>query len=345
MMGFTSSFSKFEDTFKCYSATLKSSFSERPELIYGGKIVLPQSALNKLTALNITYPMLFKISNVKLEQQNKKRQRQDTDVIKIDIDEGSNASTKSSNEPLHSYTHAGVLEFTAEEGRVYLPDWMMKSLNLSDGGIVQIQNVDLPLGRFVKIQPQSVDFLDITNPKAVLERAFRDFSTLTQGDIITFKYNDHLYDIFVMETKPAKGISIIETDLEVDFAAPVGYVEPGNENMGNSGSIIKKGNAEKIIKGTKSNIEHHTIKDEIKFQIFQGSGYKLNGKDTDKDKDGEVMNAPEEIPAILRLPRGKLFFGYPVIPIEGNENNVDKKGKSFEGNGISLKQARKNEKK
>jgi ubiquitin fusion degradation protein 1 len=35
------------------------------------------------------------------------------------------------------------------------------------------------------------------------------------------------FGILVMETKPGgEGISVLDTDLEVDFAAPVGYVEP-----------------------------------------------------------------------------------------------------------------------
>ena len=65
----------------------------------------------------------------------------------------------------------------------------------------------------------------------VLEQSLRNFSTLTKGDIISIKYNGNLFDILVMETKPeAKGISIVETDLSVDFAPPVGYVEPENPN-------------------------------------------------------------------------------------------------------------------
>lgn len=104
---------------------------------------------------------------------------------------------------------------------------MMSSLNVKQGDIVEIKNVALSKGKFVKIQPQSVDFLDISDPKAVLEQSFRHFSCLTVGDIITISYNEKLFDILVMETKPSRiGISIIETDLEVDFAAPLGYVEP-----------------------------------------------------------------------------------------------------------------------
>ena len=114
---------------------------------------------------------------------------------------------------------------------------------------MRIRNTNnLPTGTFVKIQPQHPDFLEITDPKAVcvgglcgeffgpgsdkwtfsLENVFRNFSILTQGDIISISYNKKVFDILIMEIKPAtKGaISILETDLEVDFAAPLGYVEP-----------------------------------------------------------------------------------------------------------------------
>jgi predicted lysophospholipase L1 biosynthesis ABC-type transport system permease subunit len=163
----------------------------REAVNYGGKIILPPSALAKLTTLHVEYPMLFQLTSQK------------------------------------ESTHAGVLEFIAEEGRCYVPRWMMNTLKVDEGTLIQIKNVSLPLGKFVKIQPQSVDFLDITDPKAVLEQALRHFSCLTTGDIISISYNEKMYDILVLEAKPSNtGISIIETDLEVDFAAPLGYVEP-----------------------------------------------------------------------------------------------------------------------
>ena len=43
----------------------------------------------------------------------------------------------------------------------------MNQLAIKEGDIVVCQNVSLPLATFSKFQPQSVDFLDITNPKAV----------------------------------------------------------------------------------------------------------------------------------------------------------------------------------
>ncbi|KAJ3369687.1 ubiquitin fusion degradation protein [Kappamyces sp. JEL0680] len=192
-------FNQFQETYRCNGAVLIAGFSiamlqgqagERVQVNHGGKsgglalttVILPPSALAKLTQLNIEYPMLFELSN-----KNK---------------------SKSS--------HAGVLEFIAEEGRVYIPAWMLRTLQLEEGSLISVRSTSLALGKFVKIQPQSPAFLDITDPKAVLEQSFRNFSCLTIGDVITILYNDTLYEILVMETKPSdKGISIIETDLEV----------------------------------------------------------------------------------------------------------------------------------
>ncbi|KAJ3129109.1 Ubiquitin recognition factor in ER-associated degradation protein 1, partial [Irineochytrium annulatum] len=184
----------FNEHYRAYSVAMMPGSSERDEVSFGGKILLPPSALAKLATLHIAYPMLFELTNDSLRERK---------------------------------THAGVLEFIAEEGKVFLPQWMMSTLLLQEGALIRCKNVNLPLGQFVKLQPQGVEFLDISDPKAVLEKAMGNFATLTQGDIITIKYNSKLYDILIMETKPGgKGISVVETDLEVDFAPPLGYKEP-----------------------------------------------------------------------------------------------------------------------
>ena len=36
-------------------------------------------------------------------------------------------------------------------------------------------------------------------------------------------YNAKTYEVSVLETKPAAAISVIECDLNVDFAPPIGY--------------------------------------------------------------------------------------------------------------------------
>jgi ubiquitin fusion degradation protein 1 len=61
--------------------------------------------------------------------------------------------------------------------------------------------------------------VDIKCNHSRLENSFRNFATLTQGDIIQITYNSKVYEIKVLEIRPNYddhgGISIMETDLEV----------------------------------------------------------------------------------------------------------------------------------
>ena len=81
-------------------------------------------------------------------------------------------------------THSGVLEFSAQEGSCFIPFWMMQNLFIEEGAILTVRNVSLPKATFVKLQPQHVDFLEITNPRVVLEHALRTYSCVTKGDVI-----------------------------------------------------------------------------------------------------------------------------------------------------------------
>lgn len=73
------------------------------------------------------------------------------------------ASSQDTNKD--KFTHAGVLEFIAEEGRCYVPQWLMLRIGAEEGHIVTVQNCALPLGLFVKMQAQELAFLDIADPR------------------------------------------------------------------------------------------------------------------------------------------------------------------------------------
>lgn len=92
---------------------------------------------------------------------------------------------------------------------------MMHNLLLEEGDLLQIESVSLPVATFSRFQPQSIDFLDITNPTAVLENGLRSFACLTTGDMIAIKYNQRIYELCVLESKPGPAVSIIECDMNV----------------------------------------------------------------------------------------------------------------------------------
>jgi len=161
----------------------------------GDKIVLPPSALDQLSKMNIQFPIMFEITN--------------TNTGKI--------------------SHCSVLEFTAPEGRAYLPLWMFDNLQMDPNSTthnrVRLRNVPLQKGSYVKLQPHTTSFTELANPRAMLEVALRGFSCLTKGDTIQIapKNLGQKFSFDVIEVKPATQVSIIETDINVDFAPPKDY--------------------------------------------------------------------------------------------------------------------------
>ena len=76
---------KFKGMFMCYSAVMYESDAKQSDPTHverGGKIIMPASALDTLTRLDIDYPMQFKLVNRKAKRE----------------------------------THCGVLEFNSPEG-------------------------------------------------------------------------------------------------------------------------------------------------------------------------------------------------------------------------------------
>ncbi|KAH1550492.1 hypothetical protein KXX57_009473 [Aspergillus fumigatus] len=325
---------RFDEYYRCYPVAMLPG-PERENVNHGGKVIMPPSALDKLTRLHITYPMLFELHNGAKERM----------------------------------THAGVLEFIAEEGKIYLPFWLMQTLLLEPGDLVQVKSTDLPPGQFIKLQAQSTSFLDISDPKAVLENAFRNFSCLTKGDVFTFAYNDQVYEMAVLETKPSNNtnaVSVLETDLEVDFAPPVGYEEiqrPSGTSTplsGVSGKLPSGGLLHPH--GTMAQaINYAAIAPEFTDAAtgakavssnFLLGGQRLNAKKGSKAPTPKpstpvpgATNPQHPPPARrtngpqpLRLPPNQLFFGYAIKPVKkrGEDGQAIEKPR-FQGTGQTLR--------
>ncbi|VDM79151.1 unnamed protein product [Strongylus vulgaris] len=61
---------------------------------------------------------------------------------------------------------------------------MMKQLRIDEGAEVRVDSVTLPSATYAKLKPQSLEFLNISNPRAVLEVELRKFACLTKNDVI-----------------------------------------------------------------------------------------------------------------------------------------------------------------
>lgn len=159
---------------------------------------------------------------------------------------------------------------------------MMHNLLLEEGELLNVESVSLPVATFSRFQPQSEDFLDITNPKAVLENGLRSFACLTTGDVIAIKYNQKIYEMCVLETKPGPAVSIIECDMNVEFAPPVGYKEPEREAKKQVDEIEDLADLMPVPTG---------------FVPFKGEGVRLDGK---KRKDTPKQETPAAKPTYIR---------------------------------------------
>ncbi|TCD66015.1 ubiquitin fusion degradation protein [Steccherinum ochraceum] len=337
--------SAYDDYFTAYSVAMLPG-KERENVSYGGKVIMPPSALAKLTNLEIAGPWVFQLRNP------------------------NNVAAS---------THAGVLEFIAPEGHVYLPAWMMRTLRLEEGEPIRITGTELPKGKMVKLQAQHVHFLEISDPKAVLEQALRNFSALTQGDIIEISYNRIIFGLLVMETHPGgEGIDVIDTDLEVDFAAPVGYVEPErpkapppptmasklNINVDSSSPGSSRPGSSMAGQFAGTNSRGTTVsKGGDQWESFKGKGETLGGRKTKgkgishrkaedvsegskiirTEKHRVVTNSTFEndvtVPAALDLPFGHLFFGYSLTPYQppaAAPQDSPRQPSTFAGSGNSL---------
>lgn len=216
----------------------------------------------------------------------------------------------------------------------------MVTLVMDVGDMIQIRTTSLELAKMVKLQPQSISFLEISDPKAVLERAFRNFATLTKGDVFSFEYNDTVYDVAVLDVKPETdkmGVSMIETDVSVEFAPPVGYVEPTKTSGTSTPRSGAKGGmpAGGILhnQGTMAQaINYNAIAPSVTSTLtnFSGEGQRLvkKGSKTTTPKSATPVPADPSVvpkrrtgvPAALRLPPNKLFFGYEIKPAKTKED-------------------------
>lgn len=131
-----------------------------------------------------------------------------------------------------------VEEFTAPPGCFIAPQRVMEQLLICDGNNINIQLCHPLKGTYIKLKPRKTAFIELTDPKAVLERHLsRDYPVVSTGDTISIKHANSIYHIDVVECKPADSIDILNTDINMDFDTPDDYVEPSKINNDTSNAL------------------------------------------------------------------------------------------------------------
>lgn len=172
-------------------------------------------------------------------------------------------------------TICSVHEFTALPGTCIIPYRIMDNLMLEQGSKVTLVYESVPKGSYIKIKPHRTKFINLSNPKAVLEKHLNiNYPTLTKGETVSINYNNEIYFIDIVDTKPVESIKILDSDINLDFDEPLDYVEPKREpeeKMEAENEIIKR-------KEKRSVQSYSKIAKTGVFVPFSGVGHKLGNK-------------------------------------------------------------------
>lgn len=230
------------DDLNCFSYSVSSLSKESAEnLKYTNKLLLPSSVLYQINNLdNIEYPLFFKITN------------KNNDFGRV----------------------CSVHEFTSPPGVIHVPYYIMNELGIEEGSKIKLELVIPIKGSYIKLRPHSTDFINLQNPKAVLEKILsRDYSVITEGHTIALNYKElkRIFYIDIVETKPSNIIQIINTDVNVDFDKPLDYVEPIPQPK----TIPKPVSKFNFNNYLNENENENEKNENEKFIPFSGKGYKL----------------------------------------------------------------------
>ena len=233
----------------------------RDDIDLSNSIILPQTALQKLSSMknfgDSKNPILFRILNIEL----------------------------------NIFTHCGVAEFTAEEGTCYIPYNMFEKLCLIEGQTVNIRNIELKPGTFIKLKPHLTEFINNPNPKTILEYNLRNYFCVTEGDTISVKFGKKIYKIDIIQCKPNKAIRTLNCDIVVDFEAPKDYKEPVKQNItNNNNGSIKFNSNEKIYK----KLTEEEIKKQIEDKKFSGHHFRIDGKNVTNTQIQKILKTKLE---------------------------------------------------
>lgn len=231
--------------------------SQDDKILSGDKIILPQSALEQLLAAStVIVPVAnrqnpldfdpfnpYSLAAARAEQsQWRDTQQQLPHPLTFRL-----VNTENGN-----VVHAGIREFSAEEGEIGLSPFLLEALGVkqpaarskpksihadtegsSDVPIDLTDDVEekpakitvhakqLPKGTYVRLRPLEAGY----NPedwKSLLERHMREnFTTLTNGEILTVRGSRSEEFRFLIDkfTPEGDGICVVDTDLEVDIEA------------------------------------------------------------------------------------------------------------------------------
>eukprot|EP01116_Phalansterium_solitarium_P022564 TRINITY_DN7498_c0_g1_i2.p1 TRINITY_DN7498_c0_g1~~TRINITY_DN7498_c0_g1_i2.p1 ORF type:complete len:387 (-),score=-17.17 TRINITY_DN7498_c0_g1_i2:64-1224(-) len=171
------------ENLQCYSIQHKN-----PALDDTGRVLLPTSVLRELEKQKAVFPLVFELSVA--------------------------------SSPLK--THCSCLDFTADEGAVYVPQWVMTQLHLTEGMPINVKNIQgVPKASLLKLEAKDPSILAGFDPKAFMESLAGCFTVLSVNDCISVKNNNIRTTISVAEVAPAStSVVLLSTETTCEFVQP-----------------------------------------------------------------------------------------------------------------------------
>lgn len=199
-----------------FSRGFRDEHGNRIQLGNSDKVSLPESVLTQLTDGNVSVPWQFIIQKVHRCDLSGKDAPKGVEIQRTRDD-------KFRKEEGHKERlSCASLDFRNQDYFIFLPRWMMDSLDLKPYDLVYLSHIKLPEAVFVRISPLEESFFQLDSPKAVLEEHLKHYSTLTRGAKITITHEGNTYTLQVLtiETEEAKDVecaSIQDLDVSIDL--------------------------------------------------------------------------------------------------------------------------------
>lgn len=191
---------------------------------YGDKCSLPSSLGKQIFEKRYEVPWLFEIKPV----------RNFKNIVEGDIESMNSVRSETifdsalqKNKTRLNVAYLSPLDFRAPENFIFLPNWMLRDMDLKPFDIVDISMVKIKLASLVKLQPLTPAWDELVeqgnrNPKSLLEHELNKYSSLTCGSTIGINVDGREYNFYVNETiaegdVAAHAVRVQDSDIRTDI--------------------------------------------------------------------------------------------------------------------------------
>ena len=230
----------YSNNLLCFSYACSSLSEDNiKNLKYSGKMLLPPSVLHDVDKMkHKEFPLFFNVKN------------KDTEFGRV----------------------CAVQEFTASPGTCNIPYYIMNEIGIfEEGNEVVIELASPVKGSYVKLQPHQKEFIQLSDPKALLEQIMsQDYPVVTENHTIAINHKalNRIFYIDIIKTEPGPVIQIINTDINVEFDVPLDAVNDVSE-----ATVMEEDQSKSEISEELDQLKN-SMKDN-KFIPFSGKGNRL----------------------------------------------------------------------